>query len=77
MLSKTGAASIKAMGICLLIDLKRTGQMENNRWPKILFNDVLCKMKKAWMQQNVKWMGKWNIHLNKSPTNNKEIKVHY
>lgn len=77
MLSETGAASIKAMGICLLSDLKRTGQMENNRWPKILFNGVLCKMKKARMQQNIKWMDKWNIHLNKCPTNNKEIKVHY
>lgn len=27
------------------------------------------------MQQNNKWLSKWDIYLNTCPTNNKEIKV--
>ena len=48
--------------------------MDDSRWPKIVFNDILCKRKKMWMWQNIKWLSKWDIHLNKCPTNNKEIK---
>lgn len=25
--------------------------MEEGRWPKVVFNDRLCKRKKTWMQQ--------------------------
>jgi hypothetical protein len=27
-----------------------------------------------WMQKNIKWLSKWDIHLNLCPTNSKEIK---
>jgi hypothetical protein len=49
--------------------------MEDSWWPKVVFNDILCKRKKTWMIQNIKWLSKWDIHLNKCPTNNKEIKT--
>ena len=49
--------------------------MKEDRWPKVVFSDTLCKRKRTWMQQNIKWMSKWNIHFNMCPTNNKEIKI--
>jgi hypothetical protein len=36
---------------------------------------TLCKRKKTWMRQNIKWLSKWDIHLNMCPINNKEIKA--
>lgn len=76
MLSETGAAPIEAITmIHLIFYLKRIKQMESVRWPKIVFNDVFCKRKKTWLQQNIKWMGRWNIHFNMCSTNNKETKA--
>jgi hypothetical protein len=49
--------------------------MEDSRWPKVLFNDIMCKRKKMWMRQNSKWLNKWDIYLNRCPTNSKKIKV--
>ena len=46
--------------------------MEDNL---VVFNDILCKRKKTWMRQNMKWLSKWDIHLNKCLTNSKEIKA--
>jgi hypothetical protein len=75
MLSEMGVAPIEAIAmVCLIGYLKKIEQMEDNRWPKVVFNDILCKRKKTWMQQNIKWLSKWDIHLNMCPTNNKEIK---
>ena len=45
--------------------------MEDNIWPKVAFNDILCKRKKTWMQKNNKWLSKWDIYLNTCPTNSK------
>ncbi|XP_057855964.2 uncharacterized protein LOC131065484 [Cryptomeria japonica] len=59
MLSETGVAAIEAIAMVPLISyLKRIGQMEEGRWPKAVFNDTLCKRKKTWMQQNIKWLSK-------------------
>jgi hypothetical protein len=49
--------------------------MEDSRWPKVVVNDILCKRKKTWMRQNIKWLNKWGIQLNRCPTKSKEIKV--
>ena len=49
--------------------------MEKCRWPKVVFNDMLCKRKKAWMQQNNKWFSKQGICLNMCLINTKEIKA--
>ena len=48
--------------------------MEEDRWPKVVFSDRLCKRQKTWMQQNKKWFSKWGIFLSMCSTNNKEIK---
>jgi hypothetical protein len=78
MLSEMGAALIEAIAMVSLIRyLKKNEQMEEGRWPKVVFNDILCKRKKMWMWQNIKWLSKWDIHLNKCPTNNKEIKAFF
>ena len=42
-------------------------------WPKVVFNDILCKRKKTWMQKNNKWFSKWGIFLNTCTINSKEI----
>lgn len=76
MLSEVGVAPIEAIAMVSLISyLKRTEQLGADRWPKVVVNDVLCKRKKSWMQQNIKWLKKWNIYLSVCPTNNKELKV--
>ena len=76
MLSEVGAAPIEAIAMVRLIRyLKKIEQMEDNRWPKVVFNDILCKIKKTWMRKNNKWLHKWDIHLSTCPTNSKEIKV--
>jgi hypothetical protein len=54
--------------------LKKIEQMEEARWPKVVFSDRLCKRKKTWMQQNNKWLSKWGICLSMCPTKSKEIK---
>ena len=74
MLSEMGATSIEAIAMVWLIRyLKISEQMEDGRWPKVIFNDILCKRKNTWMRQNIKWLSKWDICLNACPTNNKEI----
>ena len=76
MLSEMGVVSIEAMAMVRLIRyLKRIEQMEEGRWPKVVFNDILGKRKKTWMRQNSKWLSKWDIYLNMCPTNSKEIKA--
>ena len=56
LLSETGAAPIEAISMVRVIKyLKKIEQMEEGRWPKIVFSDRLCKIKKTWMQQNNKW----------------------
>jgi hypothetical protein len=76
MLSEMGASPIEAIAmVCLIRYLKKIEQMEDSWWPKVVFNDILCKRKKTWMRQNIKWLSKWDIHLNKCPTNSKEIKA--
>ena len=32
--------------------------MEEGRWPKVVFSDILSKRKKTWMWQNNKWFSK-------------------
>ena len=50
MLSEMEVASIEAIAMVRLIRyLKRVEQMEEGRWPKVFFNDILCKRKKTWM----------------------------
>ena len=77
MMSEMGVDHIEATiaMVCLIRYLKKIEQMEDSRWPKVVFNDILCKRKKTWMRQNIKWLSNWDIHLNKCPTNNKEIKA--
>ena len=71
-----GASPIEEIAmVCLIRYLKQIEKMEYSWWPKVVFNDILCKRKKTWMQQNMKWLSKWDIHLNRCPTNNKEIKT--
>ena len=48
--------------------------MEEGRWLKVVFNDILGKRKKTWMWKNRKWLIKWDIYLNMCPMNSKEIK---
>jgi hypothetical protein len=45
----------------------------SDRWPKVVFSDRLCKIKKTWMRQNNKWFSKWGICLSMCPTKSKEI----
>jgi len=55
LLSETWTAPIEAIAIVRVIRyLKKIEQIEEGRWPKVIFNDRLCKSKKAWMQQNNK-----------------------
>ena len=76
MLSEMGVTSIEAIAMVRLIRyLKRVEQMEEGRWPKVVFNDILCKRKKTWMRQNIKWLSKWDMCLSTCPTNSKEIKA--
>ena len=76
LLSETGTAPIEAITMVRVIRyLKKIQQMEEGRWPKVVFNDRLCKSKKTWMQQNNKWLSKWGICLNACPINSKEIKA--
>ena len=51
--------------------------MEEGIWPKVVFNDILCKRKKTWMHKNNKWFSKWGICLRMFPTNSKEIKAFF
>ena len=46
--------------------------MEEVRWPKVVFNNILCKRMKTWMRQNNEWFSKWGICLSMHSTNNKE-----
>ena len=64
MLSEMGVASIEAIAMVRLIRyLQRVEQMEEGRWPKVVFNGILCKRKKIWMPQNIKWLSKWDTCL--------------
>lgn len=55
MLSKMRVTPIEAIVMAHLISyLKRSEQMGEGRWPKVVVNDILCKRKKTWMQQNIK-----------------------
>jgi len=57
MLSEMGVAPIEAIVMVRLIRyLKKIEQMEGGHWPKVVFNDTLCKRKKTWMRQNIKWL---------------------
>jgi hypothetical protein len=76
LLSETGAAPIEAIAMVRVIRyLKKIEQMEEGRWPKVVFSDRLCKRKKTWMRQNNKWFSKWGICLSMCPTKSKEIKT--
>ena len=56
LLSEIQTAPIEAIAMVRVIRyLKKIEQMEKGRWPKVGFNDRLCKSKKTWMQQNNKW----------------------
>ena len=68
MLGEMGDALIEAIAMVRLIRyLKKIEQMEDDFWPKVIFNDILCKRKKTWMRKNSKWLSKWDIYLNSSP----------
>jgi hypothetical protein len=76
LLSEIGASPIEAIAMVRVIRyLKKIEQMEEGRWPKVVFNDILCKRKKTWMRQNNKWFSKWGICLSMCPTKSKEIKT--
>ena len=50
LLSETGIASIEAIAMVQVIRyLKKIEQMEEGRWPKVVFNDKLCKRKNTSM----------------------------
>ena len=75
MLSETGATPIEAITmVWLIIYLKRIEQMRVGRWPNVIFNEGINERKKIWMKQNYTWMQKWDIYLDTSPTNSKELK---
>ena len=75
LLSETGTAPIEEIAMVQVIRyLKKNEQMEEGRWPKVVFNDKLCKKKKTWMWKNIKWFSKWGICLSMCLTNSKEIK---
>jgi hypothetical protein len=76
LLSETGVAPIEAIAMVRVIRyLKKIEQMEEGRWPKVVFSDRLCKRKKTWMRKNNKWFSKWGICLSMCPTKSKEIKT--
>jgi len=55
LLSETWVAPIEAIVMVQVIRyLKTNEQMEEGRWPNVVFNDILCERKKIWMQQNNK-----------------------
>ena len=59
LLSETRVAPIEAIAMVRVIRyLKKNEQMEEGRWPKVVFSDRLCKRKKTWMWQNKKWSSK-------------------
>ena len=75
LLSETGASPIESISMVRVITyLKKIEQMEEGRWPKVVFSDRLCKKKKTWMRKNNKCFSKWGIFLSMCRTNNKEIK---
>ena len=41
--------------------------MEEGRWPKVVFNDRLCKRKKILMHHNNKLFSKWGSCLRRVP----------
>jgi hypothetical protein len=48
MLSEMGVAPIEAIAMVHLIRyLKKIEQLEGSWWPKVVFNDILCKRKKT------------------------------
>ena len=50
MLSEMGVPSIQAIIVVKLIRyLKRVEQMEEGRWTKVVFNDILGKRNETWM----------------------------
>lgn len=49
---------LKQSIMCLIRYLERIEQMEVGRWPKVVFNDNLNKIKKTWMRQNNRWTSK-------------------
>jgi hypothetical protein len=76
MLSEIGATPIESIAMVRVIRyLKKIEQMEEGRWPMVVFSDRLCKIKKTCMRQNNKWFSKWGICLSMCPTNSKEIKT--
>jgi len=57
LLRETGVGAIEAISMVRVIRyLKKIEQMEEGRWPKVIFNDRLCNRKNNWMQQNKKWL---------------------
>ena len=52
LLRETETTPIEVIAMVRVIRyLKKIEQMEEGRWPKVVFNDRLCKRKKTWMQQ--------------------------
>ena len=47
--------------------------MDNQRWPKVTMEEELGDRKKTWIEQNKKWLSKWNIKLNECPNTKKEV----
>lgn len=59
MLSEVGAMPMEAIALARLICyLKIIEKMEEGGWPKVIFNDTLCKRKKTSMRKNSKWLRK-------------------
>jgi hypothetical protein len=59
LLSEIGAAPIETIVVVRVIRyLKKNEQMEEGRWPKVVFSHRVCKRKKTWMRQNNKWFSK-------------------
>ena len=55
LLSETGTAPIEAIAMVRVIKyLKKIEKMEEGRWPKVVFNDILCKINKTRMWKNNK-----------------------
>ena len=43
--------------------LKKNEKMEDTRWLKVVFNEILGTRKKTWIQKSNKWIRKWSILL--------------
>ena len=70
-----GSFPLEAVALVRMLSyLKKTQGLETHRWPKLVIEEELVRRKSTWMKQNHKWMRKWDINIQTSRDNIKEIK---